>query len=413
MTLFPTDHPSEIFFRKTVQKRKTGGDYSVRWLEHIEEVDESAWDSLALPLKTPFLEWEWLRQMESSGSISPQKGWRPRHLTVWKKNRLTAAAALYIKEHSEGEFVFDRPWQDASLRFGIPYYPKMVGMSPVTPLSGYRFLMAPDEDEREMNAFMAQSIDHYCIRNRLSGCSFLFADPEWKKYMTGLAYTVWLHPGMKWENPGFRDFNDYLGMFRSGQRRNIRRELQGLKQNGIRVQCYAGDEIPREFIPMMYRFYQSTNQQHGPWGCEYLNRNFFEGLYEHYRHRLLFIGAFPDGDSSRALGMAMLIFKGEKLYGRYWGCASHVKNLHFSVCYYHPIEWAIENSIRVFDPGLGGEHKLRRGFHLSGTYSLHRFYNPRMELLMRTHMDRINHLEREYIDSSNAVLPFADRTAEK
>lgn len=389
------------------QKLQNTQTYSFKWLSGIHEIDSASWDALALGLKTPFLEWQWLRQMEASGSISPQTGWHPRHLTVWSSQRMVAAAPLYIKTHGEGEFVFDQIWANAAAHMGISYYPKMVGMSPVTPLTGYRFLMAGDRNEQQMNTVMADEIIRFCIHHHLSGCSFLFADPDWKKNMAGQGFIEWIHPGMLWENPGFRDFDQYLGRFHSGQRRNIRREISDMEKQGIRISMFTGDETPESYIPLMYRCYEMTNDSYGPWGCKYLNRNFFEGIYTHYRHRLLFAAACNGKNQREPLGMALLVHKGEQLFGRYWGSISRIRGLHFNVCYYRPIEWAIENSIRYFDPGLGGDHKTRRGFRLRKTCSLHRFCDERLDRLMRTHIDEINRLEQEQIDITNANLPFA------
>ena len=132
-----------------------------QWLERIEDVPPGAWNALALPLATPFLEWQWLRHLETSGSAIPQAGWLPRHLTVWRQGTLIAAAPLYIKGHSQGEFVFDHQWADLAQRLGIRYYPKLLGMTPFTPAEGYRFLIAPGEDEAELTAAMLTEIDRF------------------------------------------------------------------------------------------------------------------------------------------------------------------------------------------------------------------------------------------------------------
>ena len=133
--------------------------YSLSWMETMGEIPQSAWDALAKPLKTPFLEWEWLNNLETSGSATVQTGWQPCHLTVWREEQLIAGAPLYIKGHSYGEFVFDHQWADLSYRLGIPYYPKMLGMTPFTPAGGYRFLVAPGENEEEITRIMVAAID--------------------------------------------------------------------------------------------------------------------------------------------------------------------------------------------------------------------------------------------------------------
>ena len=154
--------------------------YSVSWISKIADIDESAWNALALPLKTPLLEWEWLRLLEDSGSVCLDAGWLPVHLTVWTNNRLVAAAPLYIKSHSDGEFVFDHAWADLAERLGVRYYPKLLGMSPFSPIIGYRFLIDPREDQLKITRLMVGAIDQFCQTNKISGCSFLFVDPNWK-----------------------------------------------------------------------------------------------------------------------------------------------------------------------------------------------------------------------------------------
>lgn len=381
--------------------------HSIVWLNRIADVDQAAWDALAVPLKTPLLEWQWLRQMEASGSIVPATGWQPSHLTVWHRDRLVGAAPLYIKYHSAGEFVFDQIWAKVALELGISYYPKLVGMSPVTPAVGYRFLIADDQDKARLTALMVEAIDRFCQANRLSGVSFLFVDPKWADDLVSLGFVGWLHQSYSWENPGFKGFDDYLGVFKANQRRNIKRERQSIKQQGISFQACSGDDIPASFLPLMYRYYERTNDQFGPWGCRYLTPAFFEGIFETFRHRLLLMAAFQSSDRSLPVGMAMLLFKADQLIGRYWGCARPFSNLHFNACFYEPIRWAIDHSIRRFDPGAGSVHKIQRGFAAVGNHSLHRFYNHRLQTVLKVHISTINRLEQQQIDALNAQLPFA------
>ena len=178
---------------------------------------------------------------------------------------------------------------------------------------------------------------------------------------------------------------------------------------GIIVRTYAGADIDRRFLPRMYAFYRRTNDKFGPWGCRYLTDRFFDDLYDRYRHRLVIMAAFEGKDRTEPVGMSLLIKKRDQLFGRYWGSLKQIQYLHFEVCYYAPIQWAIANGIRRFDPGLGGPHKLRRGFAAVPTFSLHRFYDQRMQHLLHAHIDEINRLERENIDHLNRHLPFAKK----
>ncbi len=389
-------------------KQKTRPTYSIRWLSNIADVDQAAWDALAEPLTTPFLEWQWLHQMEASGSTTAKTGWLPRHLTLWSDQNMIAAAPLYIKAHSAGEFVFDHAWADLSQRLGIAYYPKLVGMSPFTPMVGYRFLIAPGEDEGVFTEMMLAEIDRCCEQFQLSGCSFLFVDPQWHSLLANPKFSRWKHQSFIWQNRDFRTFEDYLSMFNSNQRRNIKRERRAMQKQRITLEVIAGHQIPHALVPAIYDFYVRTNDKFGPWGCRFLNPSFFEGLYQHYRHRLVLVSAL-NGQSHPGVpvGMSLLVTKGDRLYGRYWGSSQMINNLHFNACYYSPIEWAISNDINIFDPGAGGAHKLRRGFQAVSNYSLHRFSDPRLRQIMKAHIDEINRLEQAQIDALNSDLPFS------
>jgi predicted N-acyltransferase len=386
---------------------RTAATYSIVWKNRMADIDPSAWDALAMPLETPLFEWEWLRLLEESGSVRAETGWLPYHLTVWSGSRLVAAAPLYVKGHSSGEFVFDHAWADLAERLDIRYYPKLVGMSPFSPVVGYRFLIAPDHDEEKISRLMISAIDRFCIENRLSGCSFLFVDPDWHERIEALGFTSWRHQSYVWKNSGFKTFEDYLAVFNTNQRRNIKRERKTLKQLGITIKALTGEQIQRQLFPLMYDYYTRTNDQYGPWSCKYLTAEFFEGLYAGYRHRLLLMAAFADDDPVELpVGMSFLLTKNDRLYGRYWGSGERLNHLHFNACYYSPIEWAIEHGARQFDPGMGSAHKVRRGFAAVANHSLHRFYDPRLAQILQLHIDEINRQEQQHIDALNEALPF-------
>ncbi|MBD2428744.1 GNAT family N-acetyltransferase [Phormidium sp. FACHB-1136] len=378
------------------------------WVRQIEEVPQAAWDALALPLATPFLEWDWLHNMERSGSAVANAGWQPCHLTLWRGKTLVGAAPMYLKGHSYGEFVFDHQWADLADRLGVNYYPKLLGMSPFTPAEGYRFLIAPDEDEAVITRAMVEAIDGFCVRNDISGCHFLYVDPAWRERMTALGFSQWLHHSYIWQNQGFQDFGDYLNIFNANQRRNIKRERKSVTTAGLRMEAIAGEAITHALCDRMYDYYADTCDKFGWWGSKYLTRKFFNLIHHNYRHRMVLFAAFGEDDHD-PVGMSFCLTKGDRLYGRYWGSKADLNHLHFNACYYAPIEWGIANGIQIFDPGAGGRHKKRRGFPATPNHSLHRFYEPRLQTLLVRYIQEVNGLEQREMDAINADLPLKGR----
>jgi hypothetical protein len=377
---------------------------SISWARSISEVDKDQWNRLAAELNFPFLRWQWLNLVESSGSACIETGWIPIHLLIHKDGILVAAAALYMKTHSDGEFIFDRVWSEVAEKGDIRYYPKLVGMSPFTPATGYRFLIDPKEDREEMTALMCKVLDRFSRINGLGSCAFHFVDARWALEMEKFGYSSWQHQGYSWENTGFNSFEDWLGTVNRNRRKTIRRERRELQRESIRVVPIYGENIPLKYFDYMYRLYERTNDRFGEWSCKFLTRDFFECLPEIAGDSVLFMTAFR-GDSEDPLAMAMFTYSADKLWGRYWGCFEEVRFLHFELCYYSAFEWAIRHGIKNFDPGMGGEHKARRGFLSTPTYSLHRFINPSMDLTFKTYIQEVNQLENGYIKDMNDLLP--------
>ncbi|WP_432735087.1 GNAT family N-acetyltransferase [Maridesulfovibrio sp. FT414] len=379
--------------------------YEISWAPSITEVGREEWNRLARPVNFPFLEWDWLRMVEETGSASPDTGWLPAHLLVRSEGRLIGAAPLYVRDQSEGEFIFDRVWSEVAAKGGIAYFPKVVGMSPFTPATGYRFLIAPDVPAAKVTALLCSTIDRFCSVNGLGSSAFNFVDIDWVSEMEAYGYAAWKHQGYVWTNSEFRDFDHWLSTLNSNRRKTVRRERKVLRQDGIHVETYTGYEIPDEYFSKMFCCYESTNDKFGVWSCKYLNSDFFEGLKTSMRENLLFTVAYR-GDDPEPLALSMFVYCGDRLWGRYWGCFEEVRFLHFELCYYTPIEWAIANGIHLFDPGMGGEHKARRGFFSTPSYSLHKFTDPSMDLTFKTYILEVNNLEHGYINEMNSLMPL-------
>jgi predicted N-acyltransferase len=232
-------------------------------------------------------------------------------------------------------------------------------------------------------------------------------EPSWKNLLKELGRHDWAHQSFIWKNLNFRSFDDYLALFKTNQRRNIRRERKSMEKQGLFLKIHEGDNIPEHLFSSMFDFYVRTNDKFGPWGCKYLNKDFFDGLHEFFRNRILLSAAYLKPNTENPVGMSLLVVKNETLYGRYWGSYQKYDSLHFNVCYYYPIQWAIENGIREFNPGAGGGHKVRRGFISTPSYSILNFYDPKLQNILIRNIDRINRLEQEQIDLINLRIPFA------
>ncbi|MEX1317972.1 MAG: GNAT family N-acetyltransferase [Synechococcaceae cyanobacterium] len=388
-----------------------------RWHQSTAEVPPAAWDQLLQPSQPesvpmasgelPFYRWRWLQQLEASGSIVPGQGWQPCHLGLWRGEALVALAPLYLKGHSYGEFVFDQNFARLAGQLGLRYYPKLVGMSPVSPVQGYRFLIAAGEDAGELTARMLELIDDFCRRNRILSCNFLYVDPAWQVLAEAAGCATWINQQSQWSNPGHVDFSDYLASFNANQRRNIKRERRAVAGAGLSVTPLVGEGIAPALVGRMHDFYAQHCARWGPWGSKYLSEAFFEALAldaELRRHLVLF--SAHRGNPAEPVAMSLCVRGGDHLWGRYWGSEVEVDCLHFEVCYYAPIEWAIANGIRHFDPGAGGSHKRRRGFVAQPRASLHRWSDPRFDAILRDWLPGGNAEMARAIEAINAELPF-------
>ncbi|CAK6689863.1 GNAT family N-acetyltransferase [Synechococcus sp. CBW1107] len=376
-----------------------------RWHQSMAELPSEQWQAL-VGQHLPFYGWDWLHQLEASGSIVPRQGWQPCHLGLWRGDLLVAVAPLYLKGHSYGEFVFDQAFARLADDLGLRYYPKLVGMSPVSPVQGYRFWFAPDEDAAALTGLMLELIDAFCRRNHLLSCNFLYVDPAWQPLAEAAGCATWINQQSLWHNPGYRSFADYLASFNANQRRNIKRERKAVASAGLQVTPLVGAEIPPRMVGRMHDFYAQHCSRWGPWGSKYLTEAFFTAAAEQLRQHLVLFSAHR-GDPSEPVAMSLCVRSEQELWGRYWGSDVDLDNLHFEVCYYAPIEWAIAQGIRSFDPGAGGSHKRRRGFLAEPRASLHRWSDPRFDTMLRQWLPRANALMREEIEAINAELPFS------
>jgi hypothetical protein len=333
----------------------------------ISEIDRTDWDGLLGPEGSPFLEWDWLAGLEEAGCVAPQTGWGPHHITVRDRGRLIAAAPLYVKGHSQGEFVFDHSWAEAAHSAGISYYPKLLAAVPFTPATGRRLLTHPDLPRPPLLGTLARAMAEICRANEISSVHVNFCEAD---EVEPLRLAGFLHrQGVQyhWLNRGYARFEDYLGDLRSKRRNQIRRERRDVAASGIAISVHEGAAIEDELFEPMFRVYRSTIEKMY-WGHQYLNQAFFDLLRQRWKRNLCFIVARQAGE---IVAGTVNVQKAGTFYGRYWGAFHEVRNLHFEVCYYSGIEHCIERGLQRFEPGAGGEFKYWRGFEPSITHSMH------------------------------------------
>jgi hypothetical protein len=374
----------------------------LRVLEGVGDVARDEWNVLVAD-DSPFLEWDWLASLEEAGCVGDGSGWAPRPLVVREAGRLVAACPLYLKDHSEGEFVFDWGWADAAQRAGIGYYPKLLVGVPFTPVSGGRCLTAPEVERAAWLDALAGALIRLCTENSLSGVHVNFCRADEKRALERAGFLPRLGHQYHWLNPGYSDFEDYLGQLRSKRRNQVRRERRSVAEAGIRVETFVGREIPEALFPKLFPLYLSTIHKKY-WGRQYLNARFFELLRQRFRDRLCVVAARRGRE---LVAGAINVQKGDALYGRYWGALREVRHLHFDVCYYAGIEHAIRAGLRRFEPGAGGEYKQLRGFDAQPTWSAHWLADRRL------HAAVARFLERERAEADAAIGWIRERSALK
>jgi predicted N-acyltransferase len=343
----------------------------IRILSSLGTVDANAWDQL-VGEDDPFVEHAFLSLLEESRSVGRGSGWEPMHVTAWRGKRLVGALPLYLKTHSYGEYIFDWGWADAASRLGISYYPKLVAMVPVTPVTGRRFLFAPCQNPTEVARRLIDGCLDVAESTSASSLHILFLNPEEEEWvacdgrlMSRLSFQF------HWQNAGYETFEDFVGEFRSSMRKKLRKERRIAAEADLRVEKLLGNELRVDDWRAFERLYRATCSRKGSY--PYLTPEFFELAPSKLDGSPL---VFAARDQGRVVAASLNFLKGRNLYGRYWGAAHRYDMLHFELCYYRPIEHAIENHMSRFEAGAQGTHKLRRGLMPVPIHSAHWIRHP-------------------------------------
>ena len=349
-----------------------GGDYVTRVLERPSELGAEAWNALldrqAGASAGPFMRHEYLAALSDSGSAVPASGWMAQWITLWHGDALQAAAPLYLKSHSRGEYVFDWAWAEAYERHGLAYYPKAVVAVPFTPVPGPRLLAVNDS----ARAALVRALLQHCEQQQLSSLHLLFGAPQdiaaCQTAGLLLRQTVQFH----WQNPGHGDFDAFLATLRQDKRKKIRQERRKVMEAGVSFEWRRGSDITPEDWDFFYRCYERTYLEHG--NRPYLSRDFFARLRQPQPGLwLLFIARNAAGQRIAASLVALSdeSDRPQAAYGRYWGALERVDCLHFEACYYQPLDWCIAHDVQRFEGGAQGEHKMARALLPVATQSAH------------------------------------------
>ena len=344
----------------------------------------------------PFISYDFLSSLELSQSVRTRGGWQPLHLLAEDSNgTLVGAVPCYAKTHSQGEYVFDHGWAEAYERASGSYYPKLQVSVPFTPATGRRLLVRPGPEADAVRGALADSLMDICRRSNASSAHVTFpTQPEWD-LLGRRGFLKRTHQQFHWENAGYDSFDAFLAALASRKRKTIRREREDALSAGISVHWLTGADLTESVWDAFFDFYMETGSR--KWGRPYLTRPFYSMVGEKMRDRILLVMAKRNG---RWIAGAINFIGSHTLFGRHWGAVEHHPFLHFELCYYQAIQYAIEHKLARVEAGAQGEHKISRGYLPTTTYSAHYIVDPG---LRRAIEDFLKH-ERAYVAAAGAEL---------
>jgi predicted N-acyltransferase len=371
--------------------------------DSLADIAAADWDAVAAPEQAtgrpidPFTSHRFLSALEASGSTGPGTGWQARPLALHDAGRLLAATPLYVKSHSQGEYIFDHGWADALERAGGRYYPKLQIAVPFTPATGRRFLGPPEYRETLLRAAIGVA-----AQNKLSSLHATFCTADEAKALAGIDDTLHrVTQQFHWLNRGYGTFEDFLSDLSSRKRKMIRKERDTAQSAGLTIRALTGDAIQPQHWDAFWQFYQDTGAR--KWGTPYLTRRAFALLHETMRNDMLLVLAF---DGARPVAGALNFIGRDTLFGRYWGAVEDHPCLHFELCYYQAIDWAIAHGLGRVEAGAQGEHKLARGYLPVETHSLHWIADPGFRKAVARYLDAERQAVGQEIEVLTSYGPF-------
>ncbi|MBT5108611.1 MAG: N-acetyltransferase [Rhodospirillaceae bacterium] len=374
---------------------------SVNIVERISQLSADDWDACAGD-ENPFVSYAFLSALEDSGSATAETGWKPHHLAIGVEDgRLLGAVPMYLKNNSQGEYVFDWGWADAYERAGGRYYPKLQVAAPFSPVTGPRLLARPGDDAESVRATLIAGMIETVKQYKLSSVNVTFPHEADAGRLEAAGFLIRHGHQFHWRNEGYESFDDFLANLSSRKRKNIRKERKAIADFGVRFDTLVGDDIKPHHWDEFHEFYVSTYDR--KWGYPYLTREFFDLLNDRMADRVALIRAEEDGV---AIGGALNLIGSEALFGRNWGCNSRLKFLHFEACYYRAIDLAIERKLDRVEAGTQGPHKIQRGYLPVQTYSAHWIRDEGFRAAVADFLEREKQAEAGEIEYLGELSPF-------
>ncbi|KAA9007108.1 GNAT family N-acetyltransferase [Histidinibacterium aquaticum] len=382
--------------------------------QSLSDVDPAEWDSCAAPEcadggrpEDPFTTHRFLLALEQSGSVGRGTGWEPHYLVARRDGQAIAAAPLYAKSHSQGEYIFDHNWAHAYENAGGDYYPKLQIAVPFTPATGRRFLTAEGHDAEGMAALVQGGVQ-LAADNGIATLHATFCTEAEAKAGEEMGLLHRMTQQYHWQNRGYADFDAFLAELSSRKRKNIRKERKQAQDFGGEIVSLTGDQITSEHWDWFWRFYQDTGAR--KWGQPYLTRAFFDIAQEALRDDILLCLAIREG---QPVAGALNFIGRRRLFGRYWGCVEHHPCLHFELCYYQAIDWAIAHGLETVEAGAQGEHKIARGYLPVTTHSLHWIGDPGFRDAVSRYLEAERRAVGEEIEILTGYGPFRRANVEE
>jgi predicted N-acyltransferase len=349
----------------------------------------------------PFTRYEFFAACEESGSATARTGWRPCHLVVEDEGRTVGLMPLYLKNHSQGEYVFDHGWADAFERAGGSYYPKLQASVPFTPVTGPRLLAAEHADKDSIRTMLLAAGASAVKELRASSLHVTFLTEEEWNAAGELGYLQRTDQQFHWENRGYASFDQFLAELSSSKRKNLRKERASVREAGVTFDWLTGSDLTEAVWDQFFAFYMDTGGR--KWGSPYLTREFFSRIGATMGDQILLVVARM---GPRAIAGALNFFGQGVLFGRNWGAIAQLPFLHFETCYYQAIDFAIENKFRKVEAGAQGAHKLMRGYMPTPTYSAHHIAHAGLRRAVSDYLDREREAVAEQIDELSDMGPF-------